>query len=245
MKKDRGILFGGKGPEPDGRQKTGVARFLELMDRDFAKFFVTGLPALAAGTLYGFAVWCGLVGKSILITLGGGLAAGLILGPAVSGVTDTILRALRDEPGFWQETYKKAWKQNAAQSCLTGGILGLILAGLIFSLCLGGHPLLTLVSMVILISVYLYVFPQIVLMDLKTADLFRNALTLILLNPGTAALSLLIAALWAGLIWLLLPLSALIWAAGGVWFPALLILMCQEKVLRQNFLERDGKITEE
>ena len=54
----------------------------------------------------------------------GGLLGGLIGGPFLSGMIDTTLRALRDEPGYWWHTYKRAWKQNWKQSLLRGALLG-------------------------------------------------------------------------------------------------------------------------
>lgn len=54
-----------------------------------------------------------------------GLAAcctGWLVGPALTGLYDTILRALRDEPGFWWHTYKRVWKQSFKSSFLPGMI---------------------------------------------------------------------------------------------------------------------------
>lgn len=239
MKKDRGILFGGRGFQPDGRELTGFPRFLELLDRDLAKFYLSGLPALAAGTLYAFAMWLGLAGRSILIVLAAGLVTGALAGPEITGTMDTILRALRDEPGFWWATYKKAWRKNAGQSCIVGAVIGIILSGQIFCLEQGKYVALVLVGMALLITLFLYVFPQIALVELKTVDLFRNALFLAFAHPKKALGVLVITAAWAGLIWLLFPLSALFLAAGGIWFPALLVLLCLNGLLRETFLERD------
>lgn len=40
---------------------------------------------------------------------------------------DTILRALRDEPGYWWHTYRMAWKQNWRESLLPGAGAGFCL----------------------------------------------------------------------------------------------------------------------
>ena len=45
-----------------------------------------------------------------------------LVGPALTGLYDTILRALRDEPGFWWHTYKRVWKQSFKSSFLPGMI---------------------------------------------------------------------------------------------------------------------------
>lgn len=234
----RGVLFGGRGQEPDGRPLTGFARFWEILDSNLSRLFLSNTPAQGAATLYGFALWIGMSGRSILLTLAMGLLCGALLGPCLCGSMDAILRILRREPGFWWETYKKAWRHNAAQAAFCGAIFGLILGGQIFSLWYRIRVGLTLFSMAVLLCVFLYVFPQIPLMKLRTLDLFRNALALALLNPVVTLRTLLIAAAWAFFLWLLWPLSILAWAAFGVWFPGLLMLLSQFGLLKKTFLER-------
>ena len=36
----------------------------------------------------------------------------ILAGPVLAGMYDTVLRALRDEAGYWWTTYRKAFKQN-------------------------------------------------------------------------------------------------------------------------------------
>ena len=53
---------------------------------------------------------------------------GWLVGPALTGLYDTILRALRDEPGFWWHTYKRVWKQSFKSSFLPGMIFTVLWA---------------------------------------------------------------------------------------------------------------------
>ena len=48
-------------------------------------------------------------------------------------IIDTILRALRDEPGFWWHTYKRAWKQNFRSSLVPGIVFTVLWALLAWS----------------------------------------------------------------------------------------------------------------
>ena len=41
----------------------------------------------------------------------------MIAAPQIVGLNDTILRTLRDEPGYWWETYRRTWKRNLKESC--------------------------------------------------------------------------------------------------------------------------------
>ena len=60
--------------------------------------------------------------RLILAMVFGGLLAGiiggLIAGPELSAMADTVLRSLRDEPGYWWETYRRVWKRNARELSL-------------------------------------------------------------------------------------------------------------------------------
>ena len=46
---------------------------------------------------------------------------------------DTVLRSLRDEPGYWWETYRRVWKRNARESLVPGMLTGLVLSIQIFT----------------------------------------------------------------------------------------------------------------
>ena len=71
---------------------------------------------------------------SLIPLLAAGILGGMLAAPQIVGLNDTILRALRDEPGYWWGTYKRAWKRNAKASLLPGAVCGLLLALEIFTL---------------------------------------------------------------------------------------------------------------
>lgn len=99
-------------------RKVGLPRFFELLGRDLWAFYRASFLCLL-GFLPGTALAVfGQMGGSALLTVLGGLLGGLIGGTFLSGMIDTTLRALRDEPGYWWHTYKRAWKQNWKQSLL-------------------------------------------------------------------------------------------------------------------------------
>ena len=106
-------------------RKVGLPRFFELMGRDLWPLYKSSflcvlgfLPGTVLAVL-------GMMGHSALLTVVGGVLAGLVGGPFLSCMMDTVLRALRDEPGYWWHTYKHAWKQNWKQSLVPGALLGL------------------------------------------------------------------------------------------------------------------------
>ena len=110
----------GAGPQPDTPRKKGVSRFVELLGRDLGSMFKSGLLALAACLPAGLLVCLALLAESLPLVLLAAAAAGWLTGPAMTGLYDTILRALRDEPGYWWHTYRRVWKHSFRSSLLPG-----------------------------------------------------------------------------------------------------------------------------
>ena len=114
---------------PSQGRKVGIARFFELLGRDLWPLYKSGILCVL-GFLPGTALAVfGMMAGSALLTVVGGVVGGLVGGPFLSGMIDTVLRALRDEPGYWWNTYKRAWKQNWRQSLVPGALLGLFVGG--------------------------------------------------------------------------------------------------------------------
>ena len=128
------MLFGreympeGAGVSPDAPRKKGAARLWEILSRDLDGIFLSGTLALLgcapAAILVGAALWLGSLPLCLLAVV----AAGWLTGPVLTGLYDTILRALRDEPGFWWHTYKRAWKRNFKSSPVPGVVFTLLWA---------------------------------------------------------------------------------------------------------------------
>ena len=126
------MLFGreympeGAGVDPDAPRKKGAARLWEILSRDLDGIFLSGTLAMLAcapaAILAGIALWLG----SLPLCLLAAAAAGWLVGPALTCLYDTILRALRDEPGFWWHTYKRVWKQSFKSSLVPGIVFTLL-----------------------------------------------------------------------------------------------------------------------
>ena len=87
---------GGKGVEKDAPRKTGIGRFFELVGRDMNGMFLANLL-----TCIGFApviclVYIGFLQNSLPVMLGSAAVGGLLAGPALAGMYDTVLRSRRD-----------------------------------------------------------------------------------------------------------------------------------------------------
>lgn len=136
-----------------------------------------------------------------------GILGGVIAGPELCGLADTILRGLRDEPGFWWHTYKRAWKRSAKASVIPGAVTGILLGTQIFLLLHAGALGLSMgmgtalvAGILVVLAVNLYLWPQLALMELPFAALIKNAGILFLGQLPRSIASLAIIAAYLGLI---------------------------------------------
>lgn len=230
----------GPGVNPDTPRKKGAARFAEVLGRDMLSFWCAGMLALLSALPFALGLILSLLTHAVLPMLLAGVLGGMIAAPQLTGLHDTILRSLRDEPGYWWATYRRAWKRNLKGSLLPGAVCGLILAMQIFAawhLGAGQGSLLAVlvIGLVLLGGLAQYLFAQAALLDLPFASLLKNA---VLLFFGYLPRTLL-GVLWQGLYWGLLagffPFSAPVLLVTGFWLPALLSLMAIYPPLEKSF----------
>ena len=241
----------GPGVRKDEPRKKGAARFFEILGRDFGDLFRANLLCVVGFLPVVALIFFGIFSNAILVSILGGLLGGIVCGPFFAGLHDTILRTLRDEPGFWWTTYKRAFSRNWKASLLPGAILGFLLASQIFmAYCIFvvGLQITLPVAVMLILNVLLtamvfpFLFSQLVLMDLPFFDLVKNSLLLALGNaPKVLVMALLQVIYWSVML-LLLPFS-LIWAVVfGFAFIELITLMIAFSILDKTFdLERQLK----
>ena len=230
----------GPGVNPDTPRKKGAARFAEVLGRDMLSFWCAGMLALLSALPFALGLILSLLTHAVLPMLLAGALGGMIAAPQLAGLQDTILRSLRDEPGYWWATYRQVWKRNLKGSLLPGAVCGLILAMQIFAawhLGAGQGSLLAVlvIGLVLLGGLAQYLFAQVALLDLPFASLLKNA---VLLFFGYLPRTLL-GVLWQGVYWGLVvaffPFSAPVLLVTGFWLPALLSLMAIYPPLEKSF----------
>lgn len=238
----------GPGVSPDAPCKKGPARFFEMLGRDFVSFYLAGMLALASAMPFVLGMWFAVATHSLVPLLLAGVLGGMIAAPQLCGLLDTILRSLRDEPGFWWTTYRRAWKRNAKASLLPGAIGGLLLAMQIFTMfhydiSAGVVPgALLAVGLFLLLGLAEFLFAQVALLEMPFAGMLKNSLFLFLGYLPRAALGV----LWQFVYWivilLLWPISGFALLITGFWLPALLTMQAIYPVLDKAFdLERQIK----
>ena len=220
----------GKGVEKDAPRKTGVGRFFELVGRDMNSMFLANLL-----TCLGFApviclVYIGFLANSLPVMLISAVAGGILAGPALAGMYDTVLRALRDEAGYWWVTYRRAFKRNFKASIAPGIFYCVVVTLQIFLVyfCFNmlsqgvnvGVPLwvATVLNLVIFQMLFAYMWPQIALLDQPLGLTLKNSINcMIAFLPHALAASLVTVLFW-GLVILCMPLGLLLMLVFGFWF---------------------------
>lgn len=228
---------------PPVMRKVGVPRFFEILGRDLwpiykASFlcligFAPGFAALVAGAML----------QSLPLCLVGGLVGGLVAAPFFCGLCDTILRALRDEPGYWWHTYRRAWKQNWRESLIPGALFG-FWAGLWCWLLatlpgMDGVPtpvwLCLIVGVFFAIGFFSYVFAQIALVALPLKKMLKNAgYFFIGFLPRTLAATLVQGLYWGALL-LYMPYTLPLTLVTGFWLPTIIALQILYPALDKVF----------
>lgn len=214
-------------PFGTGRRLTGFARYTELLDRDFKRFFLLNLLTLLGFLPFALGAALAILSSSVFVLFPACIASGAIAGPALSCMYDAIFRSLRDAPGKCMDNYKRAWKQNWRQSIVPGMVFCLLLGFYLFMLMMFwwaerspgfGTIALYLFGLVLFTMFFSLYWPQLVLFEQPGKQTFQNCLLfMIRFFPKMLGCSLLQVLYWAAIV-LLLPLSAILLPLTGTWF---------------------------
>ena len=141
---------------------------------------MAGMLALISSLPFALGLWFAIATHAIVPMVVAGVLGGMIAAPQIVGLNDTILRALRDEPGFWWTVYRRAWKRNAKASLVPGALCGLVLASEIFvvfhlDIKAGFVPgVAVFVALVLLAGIAQYMYAQVALIEIPFAGLLKK-----------------------------------------------------------------------
>lgn len=212
----------------EDRRQVGFNRYKQLMSRHAKEWLVINAITLLGALPLAAGILVSIAASSILLLIPCSVVGGMIFGPFLSGLYDSILRRMRDAPMPWRMNYAKSWKQNALASLLPGAILGLLTGlfcfmGMLFWWATVAPPLSTIVlyllSMALVLSIVNLYWPQLVLFEQKNSIRLRNCLLFALQNfwkvLGVALLQMLLIAFMI----LFAPWTILVLPVIGVWYP--------------------------
>ena len=227
----------GPGVRKDEPRKKGAARFFEILGRDMGDLFranvlcaICFVPALAL-------IFLGILGRAVLLSAVGGLLGGFLLGPCYAGLHDTILRALRDEPGYWWHTYRRVWKRSFRSSLLPGIAFTALWSCLLYAWLAAAPAGPLLLSAVCLTACSLYFWLQSALFENSSAQKLENCLRM-----AVGFLPRTLAAVAVQLLYLfILPRLGFFGLLTGLWLPSLLAIMLVYPPL-EHTLDLEAKI---
>ena len=235
--------FGRPGPgvRPDEPRKKGFFRLMEIWGRDLGSFFKAGFLAFLGLLPFLVLLMLALDSHALIFVLAAGILGGMVAMPQVVGTADTMLRSLRDEPGYWWVTYRRAWKRNLKGCLLPGAVFGLLLAMQVFMLF---HISLTesfgswvavLVGFVLTLGLLNYVVAQLALLDLPFLMLLKNSILLFLGYFPRSFGALAVQGLYWGAYLLFYPLSLMILPFTNFWLPQSIAMLMLYAPLEKSF----------
>ena len=220
----------GPGVEKDAPRKTGVGRFFELVGRDMSGMFLANLLTCLGFLPVICLVYVGFLMNNLTVMVLSAMVGGILAGPALAGMYDTVLRALRDEAGYWWTTYRKAFKRNFKSAILPGIVYCTVVTIQIFLVyfCFNmlyhgtnvGLPMwvATVLNLVLLHMLFSYMWPQVVLLDQPFTLTLKNSLNCMIAFLPHALASSIVAILFWGVVILCMPLGIFLMLIFGFWF---------------------------
>lgn len=211
----------------NGRRLTGGARYRELLGRDLLRFLIVNLLTLLGFLPLVAGVACAILSSSILILIPACIVGGMIAGPAIACMHDTILRSLRDAPGRLMENYRRALRQNWRQALVPGIVLSLMLGFYAFMIMLlwwaetspGFGTIALLVFGMMLFFMFFSVYWQLlVLFYQPQRQRILNCLLFIIKFFWKVFFCALQQMLYWTVIFLFMPLSLILLPFAGIWF---------------------------
>lgn len=218
----------GPGIPPDAPRKTGLKRIWEMISRDYIAFWLAGILNLLLMFPFAYGVGYACATHSLLFALLAGIVGGIIAAPGFYGLADTLLRSLRDEPGFWWHRYSRALRKNWKSILFPGALMGTVFSIQCFILMhmhlLGGGIglfLCQIVSMVVSVGIFAWALPQQVLLELSFAALVKNSLLLFFRYFFKTLQASLLLLVFAAIVLAMFPNSIFLLLVVGLWLPML------------------------
>lgn len=230
----------GPGVDPNEPRKTGIKRVWEIISRDFTSLFMAGLIAFACALPFLTFMVLAMSTHALLFVFLAGIVGGAIAAPALCGLSDTVLRALRDEPGYWWATYRRSWGRNWKASILPGMLFALLFSMDIFLFAhidtsQRTYLILLMIGFVLVVFLALYMLAQVPLFNLSFLGMMRNAALLSLAQPLRTLAAAVVLIGHTIFVVLYYPLTTIEMLFIGSWFPVLWALFLVYPAIEKSF----------
>ena len=210
--------------EPVARK--GFLGFWDSFVHDGWNWVFSSSIAVVSALPYFIGLYISLDGTSLFPMALTAPLGGLIAGPQLVGLADTILRSLRHEDTFWWRTYRSSWKRNFRGALLPGLFFGTLLAIQVFTLrfAVDVEPSLSTIawvglSVLLVTAISTFLIPLLAAVELRLPNLFKSAVVLCFHKPlRTLTAAILQIAYWVALA-AFFPKSLPVFIIFQFWFP--------------------------
>lgn len=177
-----GLLIRDDDYDPSVRM-TGFNRYKQLLSFFAGHWLKLNIITLVGLLPLAFFIILSIMAKSILLMLPLSFLGGMIAGPFISGLVDSIHRGLRDDTNNRWDNYKKGMRQNIKCSIIPGGVLGLVIGiySFYFMMIYWGAIVLTkgtiaviALSLFFAIDIFTLYWPQLVIFEMGLGTKMRN-----------------------------------------------------------------------
>ena len=241
----------GRGLGPDEPEKKGLARFAQILGRDFGQLIATNFVTCICILPAAMGVSLGVILLNFPFTLLAGLVTGLPAGIGLLLMADCCMRSLCNDPSPWMyravQTVKTRWKAALPLGALTVTLLGglCFVWAFLFALLDGGgqYPggavlaflgfdmLALAVGGGLALAVLVAAAPS----DLRLGELFRGAGRMLLLAPARSIGGSAVLFAGAAVLIVFFPVSTFWAILFGFWLPVLAAMQLFFPVLRRLY----------
>ena len=106
------------------RRLTGFDRYRQLMGFYALRWMVVNLITVGGALPLAAGIWLSIASSSILVLVPASLTGGVIFGPFLAGMYDSIMRGLRDAPANGSSIGKRAGGRTGGAVCSPAAFLG-------------------------------------------------------------------------------------------------------------------------
>lgn len=225
-------------------RQTGFNRYKQLLAARFGQWWKAGTITLAgfvpltAGIIYSICV------SSVLVLIPCSILGGMIAGPFLAGLYDSVLRGLRDDPLPWKEAWLRSWKQNWRESLLPGAAMGLMLGLYAFMAMLFwwaqalpslATVTLYLFSLLLVLAANTLIWPQLVLFRQRMPARLRNAALFLLKRFWRVMGAGLVQLVYLAVLVLFAPWTIFLLPITGMWYIVFLSQLLIYEQLDEDF----------
>lgn len=244
-----GLFTPGDNSEDYRYRQEGFRRYRQLLTFYAGTWFRIGLFTVAGAIPLATGIFFSILSSSILVLIPCSIVGGMIFGPFLAGMFDSILRGLRDDPNNWWSNYKKSWRQNWRGSLLPGALLGLFIGVYAFMAYIfwvserGPTPAtlaLSLFSGFLAILLNTLYWPQMVLFRQSAVNRMRNIILFTAKYLWKVAGACVLQMAYFLLIVLFAPWTLLLIPILGVWY-----ILFLSQFLLYEALDRELRIEEQ